>query len=908
MRTQRILIIAFGLLALSMMVLGSFQVVETASSSFMGTRGTDSIVGYDAYNAYTATTNAALLNAPASGYGNLYYSSDQYDQYRVAVSTGDEVTFHFVRSASTSYIDLYFYNNAKTRVYLANDVKDFTYTVTATGNGYAYLAIDADSSADSGNYYLEVTSTAGGGGGVEDGGALSDGVTATGHMDSSDGNDMWYIDVGANAESMEVIMTCGSSDFDTYGRFGAQPTTSTYDWRGYTSGGEENTVSSPAQGRHYIMVQYYSGNDDYALTATITYGSVADTTAPSVSISSPSNGATVSDTITISFTASDANGIASRVIKIDGTTVSTSSSYSWNTAVYSDGSHTIRCEATDPSSNTGYDQHTVTVDNAPVVDDGGALSAGVAASGNMDSADGADMWWISVGANAASMRVVLDSGSADFDTYGRFGAQPTTSTYDWRGYTSGGEDNTVNSPAQGTHYIMVDYYSGSGPYTLTATITYNTVDTTAPSVSISNPSNGATVSGTLTISFTASDANGIASRAIKIDGSTVSTSSSYSWNTNAFSNGGHTILCEATDPSGNTGSDTHTVTVSNTVTDDGGLLTDGTGASGHMSETDSADMFWIDVGANALSMRVVLSQSSGDFDTYGRFGAQPTTSTYDWRGYTSGGEDNTVSSPSEGRHYIMVDWYSGDADYTLTATITYGGGGGSWGTGGKYAIIVGISDYLSISDLSYCDEDATDWYNFLNGQGYECHVYGDGHTSNYPVYTGDAYEATVRSAVQELANHAQAGDEVLFITSGHGSGDGNGNSYLCMYDCSGSSGCYYDYELAADIGGFGLDVNIMVFIDHCYSGGMGPELMNLNQKIYCTTTCTEDGYGYDDPTHQNGAWTYEFLEKYWVGSPTSSAESIYDQASASYPHSGGDACMEFDGFTGSYYIQTNTTQ
>jgi hypothetical protein len=539
----------------------------------------------------------------------------------------------------------------------------------------------------------------------------------------------------------------------------------------------------------------------------------------------------------------------------------------------------------------------------PPTEDGGALTNGVAATGHMNSADGSDMWWISVGANAESMRVVLTCGTADFDTYGRAGAQPTTSTYDWRGYTSGGEDNTVSSPASGTHYIMVDYYSGDADYSLTATITYAAVDTTAPSVSITNPSNGVTVSGTVTISFSASDANGISSRAIKIDGVTKSTSSSYSWDTTAYSNGAHTIQCTATDPSGNTGSDTHSVTVSNTApSDDGGELTDGVAASGHMDSADGSDMYWIDVDANALSMRVVLSQSSGDFDTFGRFNAYPTTSTYDWRGYTSGGEDNTVSNPQEGRHYIMVDYYSGDADYSLTATITYGGSGGSWGTGGKYAIIVGISDYQSISDLSYCDEDATDWYNFLNGRGYECHVYGDGHTSNYPVYTGTAYESTVRAAVQELAGHAQAGDEVLFVTSGHGAGDGNGNSYLCMYDCSGSAGCYTDDELAADMSGFGLDVNIMVFIDHCYSGGMGPELMSLSQKIYCTTTCTEDGYGYDEPSHQNGAWTYEFLERYWVGSPTSSAESIYDQASASYPHSGGDACMEFDGFPGSFYV------
>jgi hypothetical protein len=167
-----------------------------------------------------------------------------------------------------------------------------------------------------------------------------------------------------------------------------------------------------------------------------------------------------------------------------------------------------------------------------------------------------------------------------------------------------------------------------------------------------------------------------------------------------------------------------------------------------MDQTDGADMWYIDIGPNAQSMSVVLTCGSSDFDTYGRAGAEPTTSTYDWRGYTSGGEENTVSSPAEGRYYIMVDWYSGDDDYQLTATITYGGSsGGSWGNGGAYAIIVGISDYASINDLSYCDEDATDWYNFLAGQGYECHVYGDGHTSNYPRHDGTATESNVRSAI-----------------------------------------------------------------------------------------------------------------------------------------------------------------
>ncbi|MBN1329937.1 MAG: hypothetical protein JXA54_10735, partial [Candidatus Heimdallarchaeota archaeon] len=32
----------------------------------------------------------------------------------------------------------------------------------------------------------------------------------------------------------------------------------------------------------------------------------------------------------------------------------------------------------------------------------------------------------------------------------------------------------------------------------------------------------------------------------------------------------------------------------------------------------------------------------------------------------------------------------------------------------RYAVIVGISDYKAISDLSYCDEDANDWFNQLD--------------------------------------------------------------------------------------------------------------------------------------------------------------------------------------------------
>ena len=95
------------------------------------------------------------------------------------------------------------------------------------------------------------------------------GVTVSGNLAAQYDTYMYFINVGADAISMETILTCGSADFDVYGRLGAEPTTSTYDWRGYTSGGEEVTYNTPGEGTWYIMVRSYSGTGDYQLRVTI---------------------------------------------------------------------------------------------------------------------------------------------------------------------------------------------------------------------------------------------------------------------------------------------------------------------------------------------------------------------------------------------------------------------------------------------------------------------------------------------------------------------------------------------------------------------------------------------------------------------------------------------------------------
>jgi hypothetical protein len=91
----------------------------------------------------------------------------------------------------------------------------------------------------------------------------------------------------------------------------------------------------------------------------------------------------------------------------------------------------------------------------------------------------------------------------------------------------------------------------------------------APTTSITAPANGATVSGTVNVSASASDDVGVTSLEIYIDGvakasNTNSSSLIYSWNTTQVSNGQHQIYSKAYDSAGHvTTSSIVTVTVSN---------------------------------------------------------------------------------------------------------------------------------------------------------------------------------------------------------------------------------------------------------------------------------------------------------------------------------------------------------
>ena len=90
-----------------------------------------------------------------------------------------------------------------------------------------------------------------------------------------------------------------------------------------------------------------------------------------------------------------------------------------------------------------------------------------------------------------------------------------------------------------------------------------------PTVALTNPANGATVAGTVNVTATATDDNGVAQVEFFVDGGSIGVDSncadgwSASWNTTTYSEGAHTVSATATDTIAQTASASRNVTVQN---------------------------------------------------------------------------------------------------------------------------------------------------------------------------------------------------------------------------------------------------------------------------------------------------------------------------------------------------------
>ena len=132
-------------------------------------------------------------------------------------------------------------------------------------------------------------------------------------------------------------------------------------------------------------------------------------------------------------------------------------------------------------------------------------------------------------------------------------------------------------------------------HSASANFSITVVAAAAPSVSISSPANGATVSGTIVVSGVASDGISMSSVQVSVDGGAFANASgtsswSFSLNTNSLSNGAHTLSAKLTDTSGGSATSSLVdVIVNNSSTStDCTLYASPSGSSGNSGTSPSA--------------------------------------------------------------------------------------------------------------------------------------------------------------------------------------------------------------------------------------------------------------------------------------------------------------------------------
>jgi|GEM_PF-1025415 len=333
--------------------------------------------------------------------------------------------------------------------------------------------------------------------------------TLSGHLSGAGKKDYYKIvvDSGTKLTVKTDGPNSGSVDFDLYIKKDAKPTTTSYLARGYTSSADETvSVSNPA-GTYYVMVYDYKGSGDYTISAILETGSNGGNDG-SGNNSGGNNDNVVELTSGVAKTGSlDASntkayykitassGTALKVV-LDGPNGADFDLYVKKGAMPTTSSYDVRgytnsadesVSINNPSgtyyimvnrySGSGQFTITATVESGNNGGNGGnnsdnvvELTSGVAKTGSLDASNTKAYYKITASSGTA-LKVVLDGpNGADFDLYVKKGAMPTTSSYDARGYTNSADESVSISNPSGTYYIMVNRYSGSGQFTITATV------------------------------------------------------------------------------------------------------------------------------------------------------------------------------------------------------------------------------------------------------------------------------------------------------------------------------------------------------------------------------------------------------------------------------------------------------
>lgn len=319
--------------------------------------------------------------------------------------------------------------------------------------------------------------------------------------------------------------------------------------------GNTTSVTGPfgAEGTSSFTVQsvYEDGStSDWAEPCDVTYDATRPVIAANITAGAALRGiVSVTETVTeanpelYSIRVLDAAGdpIKGKALGAEADpAVGSSLTYEWDTTLVADGSYKLRFYASDKAGNSDIVTLDVSVDNTmpgvsidsyptPISDSTPTISGGV------DD-------------DTASVHVTINS-----KTY-----VATPSAGRW--------SITTDPLTDGAYAVSAVATDTAGNVTYPPANSSITLDTTAPSVTITSPVTGAQVQGVIEISGTVSEAT---SYTLSINGNIVQTgisgSISYPWDTSNLASGTYVITLSARDDASNVGQDSVTVTVDTTA-------------------------------------------------------------------------------------------------------------------------------------------------------------------------------------------------------------------------------------------------------------------------------------------------------------------------------------------------------
>ena len=275
----------------------------------------------------------------------------------------------------------------------------------------------------------------------------------------------------------------------------------------------------------------------------------------------------------------------------------------------------------------------------------------------------------------------------DFYVDGTLTGSDTTAPYSLSWDTTKASNASHSLTAKAT-----DSHGNVGTSAAVAVTVKNTggTDTTPPTVKVTSPSGGSTVSGTVTLTATATDDVSVA----KVDfyagttliGSKTATPYSVTWDSTKVSDGTYSITAKGTDGSGNVGTSTavavtvkntattgqtevepnNSYTTANPITDPSGLVT------GYIGTSTDTDFFKYTVPVGKTLVVDLTIPAAADYDLY----VYNTTPTLIAKSENDVGVAEHISVTNTGKtaiaRYIEVRYYSGFSatnPYKLTVQV-----------------------------------------------------------------------------------------------------------------------------------------------------------------------------------------------------------------------------------------------